>query len=169
MKRFLLCLMCSVFLLSASPAFAEGKIDYIYSLLNGFHATPAEDGKAAPSAMEYSELTGLSDKSSTLVPSEAAALGVVEALIRGKHGEDVLKNNQPLSVRRDGEFWIVEGIERKPGLSRSTVRISRVDAHVDSFKVFLYSEHPPFQQTTTQSKDDCHAACHDVPASGAAP
>ena len=91
----------------SSPAFAENPNDLIYSLLRGF-------------------------PDNTLVPDEQAALGIAEALIRGKYGEETLKQNQPLTVRRDGEFWIVEGKEKKP-FPPSTVRLSRVDAHVDQF------------------------------------
>jgi hypothetical protein len=132
MKRFLVCVLCSVCLLS-SPAFAENTGDHVFRLLQGFP--------------------------DNLVPDENAALGVVEALIRGKYGEDALKQNQPLSVRRDGEFWVVESKDRNP-IPPSSVRISRVDARVDSFLVFSHSNISPFPQVQSMSKDDCHASCH---------
>ena len=133
MKRFLVCVLCSVFFLS-SPASAQSANENIFRLLQGF-------------------------PDNTLVPDEKAALGVVEALIRGKYGEETLKQNQPLTVRRDGEFWIVEGKEKKP-FPPSTMRISRVDARVDQFMVAAYSDHPLVPQGPTRSKDDCHASCH---------
>jgi hypothetical protein len=133
MKRFLVCVLYSVFLLSL-PSSAESAEENVFRLLQGF-------------------------PDNTLVPDENAALGVVEALIRGKYGEETLKQNQPMTVRRDGEFWIVEGKEKKP-FAPSTVRISRVDAHVDQFMVSAFSEHPLVPQPQSMSKDDCHASCH---------
>ena len=133
MKRFLVCVLCSVFLLP-SPASAENMGDHIFKVLQGF-----PDG---------------------VVPDETAALGVVEALIRGRYGEEMLKQNQPLTVRRDGEFWVVSGKERKPTPLITTVRISKADARVDLFMVISDDGQHLFESIQRPNKDDCHASCH---------
>jgi hypothetical protein len=119
------------------PAFAETTGDYVFKLLQGF-----PDG---------------------LVPNEEAAIAVVEALIRGRYGDEMLKENQPLTARRDGEFWVVEGKERKPTPLITTVRISKADARVDLFMVISDDGQHLFESLHRSDKTDCHAACHDLP------
>lgn len=133
MKRFWVCVLCSMISMS-SPAFAETTGDYVFRLLQGF-----PDG---------------------LVPNEKTAMAIVEALIRGRYGDDMLKENRPFTVRRDGEFWVVEGKERKPTPLITTVRISKVDARVDLFMVISDDGQHLFESIQRPSKDDCHASCH---------
>ena len=133
MKWFLVCVFCSVFLLS-SPAFAETTGEHVFKLLQGF-----PDG---------------------LVPDEKTAIALVEALIRGKYGDKALEENRPLTVRRDGEFWVILGKERKPTPLITTVRINRADARVDLFMVIDDDGQHLFESIQRPSKDDCHASCH---------
>ena len=120
----------------SSPAFAETTGEHVFKLLQGF-----PDG---------------------LVPNEKTAVAIVEALIRGKYGDEMLKENQPLTVRLDGEFWVVEGKERKPTPLITTVRISKADAHVDLFMVISDAGQHLFESIARPSKEDCHASCHTL-------
>lgn len=103
-----------------------------------------------------------------LVPDENAAIGVVEALIRGKYGEEVLKQNQPLRVTRARDFWIVQGKDQ--GLSTSTARISRIDARVEEFLVFDANHRLLAELKVSQpDKSECKTDCDDAQDSGETP
>jgi hypothetical protein len=155
MKRFLVCLACSVMLL-APPASAQGRMDYIYNLLSGFHGASVPDDSIHNDDGTH-EIARL--LSGDLVPNEKAALGLAEALVRGRFDDEMLRKNQPLTVRREGEFWFVQG--RKNGSFSSFVRINRVDARIDGF-LFYDPDNPPFPQVTRPhpGEGDCHSSCH---------
>ena len=71
-----------------------------------------------------------------LVSNEAMARAVAEGIVRGKYGEQALKDTQPMTVRDNGAFWFVFGRTRPNPLSLS-MRISRRDGQVTQF---FYSE-----------------------------
>lgn len=74
-----------------------------------------------------------------LVPDEAAAVAVVETVILKKSGADLLKDVQPLSAKEDAEdkeFWLVTSKSQRP--FPSMVRISRIDAHIETYLVMKY-------------------------------
>jgi len=133
MKRFIMCVLCSAFLF-ADAARADDEAGKLPHYLIG-----------------------------TFISDEKIALALAETLIREKHGEAVLKENQPLTVRRDGEFWVVEGREGKPMPLMTTVRISSVDAHVDLFVVSTPAETSLFVPMTMPNKHECGPTCHKAP------
>ena len=144
----------------SSPAFAENEIDYLYKLLRGFPESraPNEVDTHADNETNHPSPLSIGD----IVPDEKTALAVVEALIRSKYGEEIFGQNQPWTVRRDGDFWLVDGKEKKP-LVASSVRISRVDGRIDSFSVFSDSDRHPLAMKF-QNKYECGPVCHKAPA-----
>jgi hypothetical protein len=132
MKRFLVCVLCSAFLF-ADAARADDETSKLPHYLIG-----------------------------TFISDEKIARALAETLIREKHGEAVLKENQPLTVRRDGEFWVVEGKVRKMPLP-TTIKISSVDARVDVFIVSTRAESSLFVPMTMPNKHECGPACHKMP------
>lgn len=159
MKRFLvfvLCVLCPPLVLPV-PAFAENTGDRVMSQLQGSPVAPAQDENAAPSKDVTDMLMQL--LGGDLVPNEQAALSLAETLIRGKYGDEMLKRNQPLTVRRQGDYWFVRG--RKQGSFSSMLRINRVDARVDAALVFDPDD-PPFPHVTRPhpGEGDCHTSCH---------
>jgi hypothetical protein len=159
MKRFLVCVLGSVVLLS-SPAFAEDETGYIYRLLQGF---PENRGPAKVDGQADSDKSSPSPLSiGDIVPDEKTALAVVEVLVRSKYGEDIFEQNRPWTVRRDGDFWLVDGKEKKPFVA-SSVRISRIDGRIDAFLVFSDSDSHPLAMKF-QNKYECGPACHKAPA-----
>lgn len=127
---------CSVLALMLMTPWARGETpaERIYSLLSGFRRLD-------------------------VVQNEGTAVALAEVLIRGRVGDAALERNRPLSVRTEGEFWVVEG--KNPHLTG--LRISRVDARVDRFVVASDPDHSPFGQLKPPDKNECHTACHDGP------
>jgi hypothetical protein len=75
-----------------------------------------------------------------LVTDDITAVTLAETLISRKYGEETLIKNRPLKAREEGEFWVVEGKDQKPGVLKTTVRINKADARIDEFLVVSYTD-----------------------------
>lgn len=71
-----------------------------------------------------------------MVKDAAMAVELAAVLIRRNCGEAVLKNQQPLVAREDGDYWLVEGPPNKPEAVSDVgpvhVKLKKTDASVAS-------------------------------------
>jgi hypothetical protein len=74
-----------------------------------------------------------------LVPDETAAIGIAEALIRGRFGEEALRKLQPMTAREGGTQWNVFGRTNQGQPLPVTVSVSKADAAVELFYVEFIS------------------------------
>lgn len=69
-----------------------------------------------------------------MIDDAETAMELASVLIRRRYGEEILKIQQPLTVRDSEEFWIVEGppnaFEPKTGLGPVYVQLKKTDASV---------------------------------------
>ena len=69
-----------------------------------------------------------------MIDDAETARELAEVLIRRRYGEDILKIQQPLTVRDSEGFWIVDGspnaFEPKTGLGPVYVQLKKIDASV---------------------------------------
>jgi NTF2 fold immunity protein of polymorphic toxin system component len=69
-----------------------------------------------------------------MIDDAETAIELASVLIRRRYGEDILKIQQPLTVRDSEEFWIIEGppnaFEPKTGLGPVYVQLKKIDASV---------------------------------------